>query len=313
MRDAFIRTLTESVATDRRIILITGDLGFGVLTEFARVFPAHYLNVGVAEQAMAGIAAGLALEGRTVLTYSIGNFPTLRCLEQIRNDICYHGANVKIVCIGGGMSYGQLGVTHHATEDIAIMRALPGMTVLVPGDIWEAEHATRRMLAHDGPCYLRLDKSAAATMPAAGESFHIGRFRTLQQGSDATIVATGGIVGEAVKAAALLHSRGISVRVLSAHTIKPLDERAIVDACRQTGGLLTLEEHNLDGGLGSAVAECCMDNGVTPRWFLRLGLKNDFPSLVGSQAYHRAAYGLDAASVMRAVQDKLKYTRSEVA
>jgi transketolase len=309
MRDAFIRTLTEWAELDRRIFLITGDLGFGVLTEFARRFPDQYLNVGVAEQAMTGIAAGLAAEGRTVITYSIGNFPTLRCLEQIRNDVCYHGANVKIVAVGGGMSYGPLGVTHHATEDIAIMRSLPGMTVLVPGDVWEAEHATRRMLAEQGPCYLRLDKSAAHTTHLSDETFHIGKFRTVRQGKDVTLIASGGILGEALKAATRLEAGGMSVRVMSAHTVKPMDADTLAECVRGTGGIVTIEEHALDGGLGGAVAECCMDAGIMPRKFLRLGLKNEFSSLIGSQDYQRAAYGLDAESIANAVAKKFVLAR----
>ena len=304
MRDAFVRAITDRAAHDSRIFLVTGDLGFGVLRDFAERFPRQYLNVGVAEQNMTGIAAGLAAEGRTVLTYSIGNFPTLRCLEQIRNDICYHGANVKIVAVGGGMSYGPLGVTHHATEDIAIMRSLPGMTVLVPGDVWEADHATRRMLAERGPCYLRLDKSAATNISSAGEIFHIGRLRTVRKGHDVTFIAAGGILGETLEAAAMLQARGISARVLSAHTVKPLDAETIARCAEETAGIVTVEEHNLDGGLGGAVAECCMDNGIVPRIFLRLGLRNEFSSVIGTQEYQRAAYGLDAAAIASAVLDK---------
>ena len=293
-------------------MLVTGDLGFGVLTDFACRFPECYLNVGVAEQAMTGIAVGLAAEGRVPVTYSIGNFPTLRCLEQVRNDVCYHNANVKIVCIGGGLSYGQLGMTHHATEDIAIMRSLPGMTVLVPGDVWEAEQATRSMLQHPGPCYLRLDKSAARPT-AVTEPFRMGRFRLVQDGADLSIIASGGILAEAVQAAELLAPYGISARVLSAHTVKPIDRQAILDAATQTGGIVTLEEHNLDGGVGSAIAECCVDSGVVPRFFLRLGLANEFPSLVGSQHYQRAAYGLDGGAVANAILTRIRRTSSALA
>jgi transketolase len=313
MRDAFIRALTQLVEKDERIILITGDLGFGVLTDFARRFPRQYLNVGVAEQNMTGIAAGLAFEGRTVITYSIANFPTLRCLEQVRNDVCYHMANVKIVAIGGGMSYGELGITHHATEDIAIVRSLPGMTVLVPGDLWEAEQATRAMLAERGPFYLRLDKSAAPPGIRPGETFSIGKIRTVRQGTDVTLIAAGGILGEALDAATRLDSAGVSTRVLSAHTIKPLDVKTISDSVTRGGGLVTIEEHNIDGGLGGAVAECCMDNGITPAWFLRLGLRNEFSSVIGTQAYQRKTYGLDAAAIAKAVLAKRSQGQTKVA
>jgi transketolase len=312
VRDAFIRALNECAAADSRILLITGDLGFGVLTEFARTRSAQFINVGVAEQSMTGIAAGLAIEGRTVITYSIGNFPTLRCLEQIRNDVCYHDADVKVVAIGGGMSYGQLGMTHHATEDIAVMRSMPGMTVLVPGDAWEAENATRAMLKEPGPFYLRLDKSAAATNALPGETFKVGRFRTVRDGADVTLIATGGIVGEALDAANRLSDSGISARVVSAHTIKPIDADAIAVCARETGGIVTIEEHNLDGGLGGAVAECCMDHGIAPRLFLRMGLRNEFAPTVGSQSYQRAAYGLDGVAIAAAVFEKMKAVRRKI-
>src|SRR5947199_4391670 len=156
MRGAFFRALLELAEQDERVCLVVGDLGFGVVEEFARRFPKRFLNAGVAEQNMTGIAAGLALSGKIVFTYSIANFPILRCVEQIRNDVCYHRANVKVVAVGGGFAYGSLGATHHATEDLAIMRALPEMSVVAPGDPEEAAVATEAVAAQDGPCYLRL-------------------------------------------------------------------------------------------------------------------------------------------------------------
>ena len=160
MRDAFTRALMREAAKAPRLTLITGDLGFGVLKPFWETYPDQFINAGIAEQSMTGMAAGLALSGRTVLTYSIGNFPTLRCLEQIRNDCAYHGANVKIVCVGGGFVYGSLGMSHHATEDMAVMRALPGVMVFAPGDPAEVEAILPVMLRIPGTCYLRLDTAA---------------------------------------------------------------------------------------------------------------------------------------------------------
>src|SRR5438477_2359167 len=150
MRDQFVKTLTALAETNSLIMLVTGDLGFGVLTGFKERFPRQYLNVGVAEQNLTGLATGLALEGRVVFTYSIGNFPTLRCLEQIRNDVCYHNVDVKVVSIGAGFSYGPLGISHHATEDISILRALPNMTVVSPCDLWEVAEATRALVDRPG-------------------------------------------------------------------------------------------------------------------------------------------------------------------
>jgi transketolase len=306
MRDTFVRTLTELAAADPSIFLITGDLGFGVLTDFARAFPRQYLNIGVAEQNMTGVATGMALEGRTVFTYSIGNFPTLRCLEQIRNDVCYHEANVKIVSVGCGMSYGPLGISHHATEDIAILRALPNITVLSPCDLWEAEQATRAVASHSGPALLRLDKSAAPESVRLGESFQLGKARTIREGRDVTLVATGGILGEAMAAADLLSLQAINCRILSMHTLKPLDIEALCAAATETDGIVTVEEHTVEGGLGGAVAENLLEAGVIPRFFLRVGLRGGFSSIVGSQQYLRKVYSLDAQSIARAVAAKLR-------
>ena len=168
MRAAFIRTLSELAEHDRRITPIVGELGFGVVESFAERFPKQFLNAGVAEQNMTGIAAGMALSGKVVFTYSIANFPTLRCLEQVRNDVCYHNANVKIVAVGGGFAYGSLGMTHHATEDLAIMRTLPGMVVVAPGDPVEADLATRAVVSDSRPSYLRLGRAGEPTVHPRG-------------------------------------------------------------------------------------------------------------------------------------------------
>ena len=302
MRDAFIAQLTRLAARDPRIMLVTGDLGFGVLNDFAARFPRQYLNAGVAEQNMTGLATGLALEGRIVFTYSIANFPTLRCLEQIRNDACYHGASVKVVAVGGGFSYGALGMSHHATEDIAILRSLPDLTVVCPGDDWEATEATTAIASEPGAAYLRLDRAGAEGAPHGGERFVLGRSRRLREGRDVTLIATGGILGVALRAAEALGDDGISCRVLSMHTIKPLDEEAVLAAARETGGIVTVEEHSVIGGLGGAVAECCLERGVPPRRFTRVGLRAGFSSIVGSQDYLRSRYGMDAHAVETTVR-----------
>ncbi len=301
MRDTFIRTLSCFTPEHPELFLLTGDLGFGVFEDFSARFPRQFLNVGIAEQNMSGFAAGLALEGHTVFTYSLGNFPTLRCLEQIRNDICYHEANVKIVCIGGGMSYGSVGMSHHATEDIAVLRSLPGMTVLSPGDLWETAEATRFLLRHRGPAYLRLDKSVAPPSARPNDVFEPGKIRTVRDGSDVTLAATGGILGEALLAAELLAEERVSCRVLSVHTIKPLDTQTLIAAARETTGIVTIEEHQVEGGMGGAVAEALLEAGAIPSFFVRMGLRNCFSSAVGSQQYLRKVYGLDAASIAKAV------------
>ena len=306
MRDSFIARLEALAAEDPHVYLITGDLGFGVLDSFVKRFPRQYLNAGVAEQNMTGLAAGLALEGRVVFTYSIANFPTLRCLEQIRNDAAYHDANVKVVAIGGGFSYGTLGFSHHATEDLSIMRSL-GIPVVAPGCDWEAEEATSVLSNTPGTCYLRLDRSSAGNTRLPGETFQLGMARTLRAGGDITLISTGGIlsvVREAAEKLAVEH--GVQCRVLSMHTVHPIDRNAILAAARETGGIVTVEEHTLLGGLGGAVAECCLDAGVHPSAFARIGLKPGSPSIVGTQDYLRAKYGMDAPAIERAVLSAIK-------
>ena len=305
MRDTFIARLLQHAEKDPRITLLTGDLGFKVFDEFRAQRPAQFLNAGVAEQNMTALATGLALEGRVAFTYSIANFATLRCLEQIRNDACYHGANVKVVSVGGGFSYGALGISHHATEDLAILRSLPDITVFSSGDLWEAAEATSACIATAGACYLRLDKSTGRPTRREGEVFTPGRIRTVREGDDVCIAVTGGILEEAQAAADVLATEGLSVRILSVHTLRPLDTETLAKAARSCGALLTLEEHTLHGGLGGAVAEALMDAGVMPRRFKRLGLAGTFSSIVGSQTYLRQRYGLDALAVAAAIRLQL--------
>jgi transketolase len=306
MREAFIRELTQAAARDPRIVLITGDLGFGVLTDFAQKFPRQFINAGVAEQNMTAIACGLALEGFKVFTYSIANFTTLRCLEQLRMDVCYHGADVTAVAVGGGFSYGQLGVSHFATEDLAILRALPGMKVVAPTGIWEAAEATKAVIAGGGPAYLRLDKGAAASDPQPGEHFVLGKARRLREGKDVCLIAAGAVLSEVLTAADALASSGISARILSVHTVKPLDVAQIEASARECAGIVTVEEHVIAGGLGGAVAEACLEAASAPGFFARIGLDDVFPTVVGDQNYLRSRYGIDSRAIERRVRELVK-------
>jgi len=312
VRDTFIRTLRSLAEQDPRVLLMTGDLGFGVLTSFAKDLPAQYLNVGVAEQNLTGVACGAALSGHVVFTYSIGNFPTLRCLEQIRNDVCYHGANVKVVAIGGGFSYGSLGISHHATEDIAILRALPGMTVLCPGDLYEAAEATAIAYHTPGPCYLRLDKSAAPQVAGSDDRVVTGVPRRLRAGSTVAIFGVGGVLEDALDAAAALDRDGLSCGVYSVHTIKPLDTQAIAAIVRSSALVVTVEEHTIDGGLGSVVLEACAAEGVWPARLQRFAMKNEFSSVVGSQKYLRERYGLSADALARGIRQAINSTTPQL-
>ena len=305
MKEVFTARLTELAARDPRVMLLTADLGFGAFDSFARDYPRQFLNVGVAEQNLIGVGTGLALEGRTVFVYSIANFPTLRCLEQIRNDACYHNANVKVVAVGAGFSYGALGISHHATEDVSILRSLPAMTVFSPGDDWEAAECTTAAAAQPGTCYMRIDRSSGGNLVRPGEKFTIGRARLLREGDDATIAVTGGLLGTAIETAEQLSKASIECRVLSFPTIKPLDVVALAEAAQETGGLFTLEEHTVDGGLGGAVAENLLELGAIPRVFQRIGLRDGFSSIVGSQTYLRQRYGLDTKSVAACIVQRL--------
>ena len=302
MRETFIESLDALAGRNARVFLITGDLGFGVLDGFSKRHPNQYLNAGVAEQNMTGLATGLAMEGRVVFTYSIGNFPTLRALEQIRNDAAYHDANVNVVSVGGGFSYGALGVSHHATEDLAILRALPGLTVVAPGDNWEAARAVEALAETPGTGYLRLDKSSAGWTQHNGEIFTLGRARRLCDGDSLTVIATGGILGTVINAVDTLREEGIHCRLLSMHTVQPLDVDAVKSAARETGGILTVEEHSVNGGLGGAIAETLLEAGVIPAAFYRIGLRSGFSSIVGSQTHLRSVYGLDETAIAEAAR-----------
>lgn len=305
MRDEFIKQLTLRAQTDSDIILITGDLGFSVLDEFRSSFPHQFINAGVAEQNMTMLACGMALDGAKVFTYSIANFTILRCLEQIRNDVAYHDADVTAVSVGGGFSYGQLGMSHFATEDLAIMRALPNMRVIAPSSVDQASRLTDLIISEGGPCYLRLDKDSSG-LNVQSPQVQIGKAVTVQNGSDLTFCTTGAILREALVAAETLAKSGISVRILDFHTLKPLDRAAIECAASETGLIITIEEHNTIGGLGSAVSEVVANLGCAR--VCRIGLEDLFPSIVGDQQYLRSAYNMDAASIVRL---SLKYLESK--
>lgn len=312
MRTAFLDTLYELAKADRRIVFVTGDLGFSVVERFMADLPDQFVNAGVAEQNMTSLAAGMALYGKIALTYSIANFPTLRCLEQVRNDVCYHEANVKIVAVGGGFTYGALGSSHHATEELGVMRAMPGMVVVAPADPVEARAATRAIVAHPGPCYIRLGKAGEPNVHAGPIDFQLGRAILLREGRDLTLISTGGMLGTSLVVAERLAERGVGARVLSMHTLKPLDEAAVRAAAAETGAIVTLEQHSVIGGLGSAVAEVLAEaggshgNGAARVPFRRIGVASAFSERVGSQKWLEQQHGLDEAGVLAQVEALLE-------
>lgn len=304
MRTTFIKTLHEIAAYDPRVTLIVGDLGFGVVTDFAKRYPNQFLNAGVSEQNMTGVAAGMALAGRIVFTYSIANFPTLRCIEQIRNDVCYHEANVKIVSVGGGYAYGSLGMTHHATEDLAVLRSLPGIKVVAPGDPVETRMAVQAMVEDPSPYYLRLGRAGEPVLHTEPIDFAIGRAIVVCQGTDATLISTGGMLENCIKAARELETDGYSIQVISMHTVKPLDREAVLAAGARTGVILTVEEHSTIGGLGSAVADALLESGYSGI-FRKIALPDQFSHAVGDYEYLRKLGGLDTGSISNIVKSTI--------
>lgn len=305
MRSAFFDTLTRLAESDKRIMLLSGDLGFGVIEGFAARFPDRFLNVGVAEQNMTGVATGLALSGHVVFTYSIANFPTLRCLEQIRNGPCYHKVNVKVVSVGGGLVYGSLGMSHHATEDIAVLRALPNMMVVAPGDPVEAAAATEALIAFDGPAYLRLGRAGEPIVHKSPIAFELGRAIPIRDGEDVTLVSTGGMLVTTMAVAERLEADGLGCRVLSMHTVKPLDEAAVIAAARETNLVVTIEEHSIIGGLGGAVAEVLSELDGAHAPLKRVGLPSAFAPRAGSRDYLAAQFGISTDAITGSIRAAL--------
>lgn len=291
MRLAFVHTLTELARRDKNVWLVTGDLGFSVFEDFIKEFPEQYLNAGVAEQNLMGLSAGLALAGKRPYVYSISTFASMRAYEQIRNDICYQ--NLPVVIIGGGstFSYSTFGCTHMPLEDFSIMRTLPNMTVLSPGDPLEVSALLEQTYTRTQPTYMRIAKRGEPVVHDSSEEITLGTASCVAEGSDVTIMSTGRLLPTALSARQLLAEEGISARVLSMHTIKPLDSTAVLSAASQTKGIVTCEEHSTIGGLGSAVLETLAQHSV-PTPVSILGVRDEFPKGVGSQDYFLKRYQL---------------------
>lgn len=303
MRDTFVRTLIDIAKHNNDIELVTGDLGFGVLKPYYETLPNQFTNAGIAEQNMTSLAAGMALEGKVVFTYSIGNFPTLRCLEQIRNDCAYHDANVKIVCAGGGFAYGSLGMSHHATEDIAILRALPNVTVVCPGDLVEAEAATKAIAKIPGTCYFRLGRGGEKRIHERIDDFQIGKaikLREVDGNKKIAVFSTGAILDSAFDACNQLIDKGYGIIQYSFHTVKPIDESVIYQCAEVCDYIVTVEEHNVIGGLAGAVSEVLAGSFGDAK-LIKIGLEDLYCTCVGNQEFLREQYGLDANSIVRKV------------
>lgn len=302
MRNKFGETLSDLLMTREDLYFVTADTGNAKVGMIREALGGRYINVGIAEQNMTGVAAGLALEGKTVVINSIGNFPILRCYEQIRNDIAYHNLNVKICVTGGGFSYGPAGVTHHATEDFSVMRAIPGMTCFAPGDPPEVEACTRLMLETPGPCYMRIGYQGERSIHQEPLSpLRLGKALELKKGTQAAILCAGNILDEGARAAELLEQQGVSAGLYSFPCIKPLDEELIKELAASVRIIISVEENVMAGGFGSAVAET-ISQLEHPRAVLRMiCLSDQFPQMIGDKTYLRNYYQITCESIVKVI------------
>ena len=297
MRNAFASEILAAAAADERVVLLSGDIGNRLFDKHKERFGDRFFNCGVAEANMIGVAAGLAMSGLRPVAYTIVPFLTTRCLEQIRVDLCYHRAPAVLVGVGGGLSYASLGATHHSCEDIAFLRVLPEMTVICPGDSWEVKGALRAALKHDGPVYIRIGKKGEPLVHAAAPDFVIGKAITLSEGEEICLLSTGNMLPIVVQAGNILRERGHSTRVVSFHTVKPLDESLLLDSFSRFRTIVTIEEHSRIGGLGGAVAEWLSDHPGLKGRLIRVGTPDAFLHEVGEQDFARERFGLTAEAI----------------
>lgn len=304
MRNEFADELTKLGHEDPRVVMLSGDIGNRLFDKFRDAHAARFFNCGVAEQNMMGLAAGLAMSGMRPIAYTITPFVTTRCLEQIRTDVCYHEAPVMIVAVGAGLAYAGLGPTHHACEDIALLRALPNMTVICPGDAWEVRAAMRAVLRSDRPAYIRLGKKGEPLIhPGPIDDFQIGRAIRMRGGTDVCMLSTGNILPEVLHAADILEARhGVAATVYSHHTVKPLDTAVLADLFARFPLVVTVEEHSVIGGFGAAVAEWLVDQPkAAAARLLRLGTPDAFFKQSGEQEHAREVLGLSGARIAERV------------
>jgi transketolase len=302
VRQACLDMVYEMAKADERILFIGSDLGVGTLDKFKQEMPRRFFMEGISEANIIGVAAGLALEGKVPYVNTIATFITRRCFEQVVVDLCLHNANVRLIGNGGGLVYAPLGPTHEAIEDIAIMRALPNMTIVVPADADEMRRLMPKTIDHKGPIYIRLAKGYDPIVTNDDVPFEIGKAIPMRDGGDALIVTTGITLGVALDAAQTLSGQGIEASILHCHTVKPLDSEAILETLQRVPVVVTVEEHSAIGGLGSAVAEIVAEaNFDTAKRFKRIGLPDFFPDEYGSQASLMEKYSITPENVASVV------------
>jgi transketolase len=306
MRNTFAKEVTQIVATHEKLVLLSGDIGNKLFDEFKVVAPERFYNCGVAEANMTGVAAGLAMMGYRPIIYSITPFATVRCLEQIRVDLCYHNVPVIIVGTGAGLSYASLGPTHHSCDDIGFLRMLPNMKIICPCDPYEVQAAIRVALQCDSPVYIRIGKKGEPNIHKSIPQFTIGKSIPIQEGDDICILSTGNIMPVTLEVAEILRDKKISVQVESFHTVKPLDIERLAEIFQQFPLVVTLEEHSLISGLGGAIAEWLTTQNNPKARLIRFGTRDEFMPYIGNQEYAREYFDLTAAKITEKILKELK-------
>jgi transketolase len=301
VRNAFAAAITELAASDIRVVLLSGDIGNRLFDKYKESFADRFYNCGVSEANMTGMAAGMALCGLRPFIYTITPFATTRALEQIRVDICYHDVPVTIVGTGSGLSYASLGPTHHSLEDVAMLRCLPNMKVICPADSAEVRGALPAVLKQDSPAYIRLGKKGEPAVHRTDPTFVIGRGIVVSEGTDVCFLGMGNAVIIAVEAAEKLRPRGISSKVVSLHTVKPLDDALLEDAFKRFKAVVVVEEHSVIGGLGSAIGEWIVARRLSAARLLIFGTPDEFLSEAGDQQHARRKFGLTPDAIARRV------------
>ncbi len=303
-RQAMCEKLMDLAQNDRDIMVLTSDSrGSAAMAPFAKQYPEQFVETGIAEQNIVGIASGLAHSGKIPFVTSPACFLSMRSIEQIKVDVAYSGTNVKLIGISGGVSYGALGMSHHSLQDYAVTRAIPGLTVVIPADRHETKKLTEALVKHEGGVYVRIGRNPVEDVYESEEyEFEIGKAVRLKDGEHLTLIAVGETVRIALDAAELLAKQGIHARVLNMHTIKPLDAEAILSAARETGFIITLEEHSIYGGLGAAVAEVTSSSFPVPVHILGIP---DEPAIAGKTSEIFRHYGLSAENVLAIAQERL--------
>lgn len=298
MRNAFADEMTSLAFQDDRIVLLAGDIGNRLFNEYKAKNPRQFLNCGVAEANMISMAAGMALCGLRPVAYTITSFVTARCLEQIRLDVCYQNVPVVIVGVGSGLSYASLNATHHSCEDIAFLRMLPNMTVICPGDVWEVRLALQAAFKQESPVYIRMGKKNEPVVHKQAPEFTIGKGITIREGNEVCLLATGTLLPMATEVAVELELQGISARVVSFHTVKPVDEDLLNEIFNHFKVVVTIEEHSVLGGLGGSVAEWSADRIHQKARLLRIGTADAFLYEAGDQEHARHVYGLTTETIV---------------